>query len=126
MTTSKHKKTFYLQSGETFKDLQSFAKKLPKMTEDVFKHHVNPKKNDFANWVRNSLNEKELADKLDKFISKTEIELEVLRHLINSKSSKTSSSKSPSTKKTSTSSNKKTSSSSSSNKKTTSKSKSKK
>lgn len=75
-------KTFYLNSGKTFKDLKGLAKELTKMTEDVYKHHVNPHKNDFENWVKHSLKKEELATRIEGQIKRIELELEVLRHLV--------------------------------------------
>lgn len=118
MANSKHKKTFYLITGETFSTLESFSKKLLKMSEDVYHHHVTPAKNDFANWVRNSLNDEKLADKIDGHLSKMETEIEVLRHLVHEKKNQstnkknnTSSSKTFSAKKSSSNSKSKTTSS---------------
>lgn len=127
---SKHKKTFYLENGTTFSNVEGFAKRLLEMSEDVYNHHVTPAKNDFANWLRDSMNEENLAEKIDSGLSKMETELEVLRHLVyehNKKpASKTSSSKKTTASKNTSSSTKKsaTNNNSSSKKNTSQKKKS--
>lgn len=73
---------FYFQSGKAVTSLKSLAKELREMSSDIYDHHVNPAKNDFSNWIRNSLEERNLADKIDGQISKIELELEVLRHIL--------------------------------------------
>ena len=77
-----HSKTFYLNNGKTFSSLKGLAKELAKMSEDVYNHHVSPHKNDFANWVRDALREKELAEKVDRHLLRIELELETLRHIV--------------------------------------------
>lgn len=75
-------KTFYLRSGKTFTTLKGLAKELKKMGSDVYEHHVAEHKNDFANWVKHSLKKEALAKRIDGQISKIELELQVLRHLV--------------------------------------------
>lgn len=75
-------KTFYLAGGKTFSSLKTFAKELREMPLDVYSFHVNKEKNDFANWMRNSLSKDELAERVDGHLEKIQLELEVLRHLI--------------------------------------------
>lgn len=78
----KHSKTFYLTSGKTFSNLKSFSKHLKEMSLDVYDSHVSEYKNDFSNWIRHSLKKEELSKLVDGQISKVEMELEVLRHLV--------------------------------------------
>ena len=77
-----HEKTFKLNDGKSFTTLRGFAKTLARMPLEVYEAHVNPQKNDFSNWMHHSLGKEELAKKIDGQISKVELELEVLRHLI--------------------------------------------
>ena len=77
-----HKKEFYLATGEVVSSLKGFAKALKNMAEDTYNSHVNSDKNDFANWTRHSLGKQELAKRIDGQISKIELELEILRHLV--------------------------------------------
>ena len=91
-----HSKTFYLQDGKVFSSLEKFAKELQSMADDVFKHHVNDEKHDFREWIKHSLKEEHLANKIDAKIDKLELELEVLRHLVHEQKTKT---KAPTVKK---------------------------
>lgn len=94
-----HKKTFYLYGGSVFSNLEKFAKELQSMTDDVFKHHVNSDKHDFKEWVKHSLKEEDLAQKLEDKIDKLEIELEVLRYLVHDNKPKKKASAKKTTKK---------------------------
>ena len=83
-----HEKTFYLKNGKVFSSLEKFAKELQTMKDDVFEHHVNPTKHDFKEWVNHSMKKENLAEALQDKITKIEVELEVLRHLVHDKSKK--------------------------------------
>ena len=52
------------------------------MDKEVYLHHVNSKKNDFAAWIKGSMKEESLAKKIEGEIDKIEMELHVLRHLV--------------------------------------------
>lgn len=82
------KKTFYLKSGKTFSTLKGLSRELMSMSYDVYEHHVNEVKNDFANWVGDSLNKKDLSKKVEGQITKIELELELLRHLVHEEGKK--------------------------------------
>ncbi len=77
-----HQKTFYLKDGKTLDSVKALAKELKTMSDDVYTHHVNPAKNDFANWIRDSLQNDKLAKNIDGHIKKIDLELEVLRFLL--------------------------------------------
>ena len=75
-------KTFYLNGGRTFSTLKGLARELMKMPVEVYNHHVDHSRNDFAAWAKHSLNKEQLGKRIDGQISKIELELEVLRHLV--------------------------------------------
>lgn len=81
----KKENAFHLHEGKEITDLKSLAKELRSMPQHVYEHHVNFNKNDFANWVKHSLSEHTLAERINGHISRIELELQVLRHLIDSK-----------------------------------------
>jgi hypothetical protein len=64
--------TFKINMVMEIKNLGELDKALLGINEDVFKNHVNSQKNDFALWVRHSIRDNKLADKLDKTISFSE------------------------------------------------------
>lgn len=80
--TTKHSRTFHLYGGKKFSDLKGLAKELKDMGDEVFSHHVSAVKNDFATWMKFSLKEEKLANKVERTIDKIQTELEVLRHLV--------------------------------------------
>jgi hypothetical protein len=57
-------KRFHFGDGTSAKNLSELKTKIETISYDEFYHHVNPEKNDFANWVEHVIEDKELADKL--------------------------------------------------------------
>ncbi len=57
-------KYFVMVSGDKIKNLDELKAFLEFMDDETFNYHVNSQKNDFAKWVDNVLNRKDLADKL--------------------------------------------------------------
>ncbi|MBN1367088.1 MAG: hypothetical protein JW967_04105 [Dehalococcoidales bacterium] len=55
---------FWCYGGTTFRDLKEMAEGLVAMSDDVFAYHVNSEKNDFYNWVRDVIEDNELANAL--------------------------------------------------------------
>ncbi len=64
---------FYLQKGRTVHDLEELAEALKIMDEEEYTHHVNPERNDFAKWVEESLEKKDVAERMR--VAKTKEEL---------------------------------------------------
>lgn len=57
-------KEFYFYDGSVFKNLKDLLEGLKKMKKRDFEYHVNQTKNDFADWVENSIGDKLLAQRL--------------------------------------------------------------
>lgn len=57
-------KVFYLANNEVIKNLDELYMKVSKATDDVFKHHVSENKNDFINWIKDVVKDKDLIKKL--------------------------------------------------------------
>ena len=74
---------FYLCDGSVIRDMKELAFSLEKMPDDVFSHHVNDHKNDFANWIALVFEEHELAEKLNSSKDRVAYQLEILKHLVN-------------------------------------------
>jgi hypothetical protein len=55
---------FRMKTGEEIKNLYELLKTLKNTSQENFSHHVNDEKNDFAQWIRHSVGDSELADKL--------------------------------------------------------------
>jgi len=67
-------KYFILHNGTIIKNLFELSKALDHMPQDIFTHHVNPNKNDFANWIRDVIKDKKLAEKVESTIKNKEIQ----------------------------------------------------
>ena len=72
---------FWLRDGTAIKDLNNLAEAFQKMHDDIFKHHVDDQKNDFSNWIRDVLKDKELAIKIAKARSSKEMHNHIRRNL---------------------------------------------
>ncbi len=59
-------KRFYVHNGSILKNLRELGGELERMSFETFHYHVNPYKNDFANWVNDVIGDKILADELRK------------------------------------------------------------
>lgn len=74
-------KRFVLKDGRILKDIKELADALEHMSDDVFSHHVNESKNDFSNWAKDILLEKELAEDLQKIDGQLHAQIAVLKHI---------------------------------------------
>jgi hypothetical protein len=62
----KPEETFRVHDGREIKNLKQYLKVLNDISDESFRKHVNEEKNDFANWIRHSIGDQELADQMDK------------------------------------------------------------
>ncbi|MFH1399108.1 MAG: hypothetical protein ABIG95_03275 [Candidatus Woesearchaeota archaeon] len=65
---------FFTNDGKVLSNLQELHEALKGMDEGTFRHHVNPNKNDFANWIRDVICKKALANKVAKTNSMAEMQ----------------------------------------------------
>ncbi len=61
-------KTFKTHKGGEIKNLRQLQSVLGEISQESFEHHVNDERNDFANWVKHSVGDDELADMLEKTV----------------------------------------------------------
>jgi hypothetical protein len=73
---------FFLADGRPLKNLLELADALEEMTDEIFQHHVNEHKNDFAKWVSEVFGDEELALKLGHTKTKASHQLIILKHII--------------------------------------------
>ena len=59
-------KVFHLHNGSIVRNLHELLSELKTMDDSIFSHHVSSTKNDFASWIRSSIEDKELAATLEK------------------------------------------------------------
>jgi len=72
---------FYLKKGRTVHNLQELAIAFRTMDREEFNHHVSKEKNDFASWIRHSLNNADLADKISNLKTLNSIRLELEKNI---------------------------------------------
>ncbi len=60
---------FHFRDGTDVEDLEGLKQKIERISYDEFYNHVNEEKNDFANWIGDVLQQRELAEKLRKVSS---------------------------------------------------------
>ncbi len=59
-------KVFWVNGGAVLRNLADLEKELMSMSFETFHYHVNPYKNDFANWVNDVIGDSTLAKELRK------------------------------------------------------------
>ena len=74
---------FIAADGRRLGNVVDLANALDDMNDDVFNHHVTEDKNDFSNWVKNTLNEDELADDIAKKKNRMETQLAIMKQIMN-------------------------------------------
>ena len=63
---------FYCHDGTIFTDVNELAAGLATMADETFAFHSNPEKQDFSNWVRDVIGDKQLANNLARAESRLE------------------------------------------------------
>ncbi|RJQ19971.1 hypothetical protein C4580_04775 [Candidatus Woesearchaeota archaeon] len=71
----KAKHPFWLKGGKPLHTLRDLHDELKIMPRDIFDHHVNAHKNDFAAWTKHSIGHERLAQKLEQAKSPREHEM---------------------------------------------------
>ncbi|NQV08446.1 hypothetical protein HQ529_01185 [Candidatus Woesearchaeota archaeon] len=74
-------KHFVANDGTVIKNIYSLVDSLKKINNNTFEHHVNNDRNDFANWIRHVLKDKELADNIQRLKNKTKIIRKIERRI---------------------------------------------
>jgi len=62
---------FYTADGSTIRSLEELPNALARMDDDTYLRHVEEKKNDFSNWVRDVLELPQLARNLEEAANRT-------------------------------------------------------
>ena len=66
---------FKLRNGQELKSLGDLRKALTYITDDEFNYHINPEKNDFAIWIKETFQNQELYEKIKDIKTKEELQL---------------------------------------------------
>jgi len=72
---------FRFCNGRSAGSLHSFLNTMRHLSDEEFSLHVNNEKNDFFNWVSNTLKERQLAMRLKRTKTKTGVVIELTRFL---------------------------------------------
>ncbi|MBW2995614.1 hypothetical protein KY312_04635 [Candidatus Woesearchaeota archaeon] len=75
-------KYFWVIDGTVIRSVKELVDAIDTMDYNIFQHHVNDARNDFAAWVENVLNLENLARDLRTTTNKDRAVITVLRHLI--------------------------------------------
>lgn len=75
-------KVFFVIDGTTISSLRELVDSFGMMSDDVFYYHVTPDRNDFADWVREVIKLKDLADRLLNVQGPVRAQVEVLKYLL--------------------------------------------
>jgi hypothetical protein len=63
---------FILHDGQVIRNLSQLKAAFEQMSEETFRYHVSKGNNDFANWVRDTIGDRELAADLARITNKAE------------------------------------------------------
>ncbi len=78
----KEESVFHLANGGVIDSMMCLANALDQMPMHVFNHHVNDDRNDFSNWIKEVINEPDLADNLQEAKDLAEHHIIVLKYII--------------------------------------------
>jgi len=73
---------FYLANGSVIRGLAELDMALQNIDDNTYGHHANNEKNDFANWIRDAIGDSELSGRLRLGIAKKDMQIEVLRRIV--------------------------------------------
>jgi hypothetical protein len=59
-------KSFWICTNEYLRSLNTLADALERVSDDVFRYHVDKYKNDFATWVKDAVDDKDLAREISR------------------------------------------------------------
>lgn len=71
---------FILRNGQPIRSLKELIDALDYIDDTTFAHHVNEYRNDFANWVRDVINDGDLADEIQATETRPEMVKTLLTH----------------------------------------------
>lgn len=73
---------FVVADGRKLKNVMELADALETMTEEIFRHHSNEFRNDFAAWVKDVFYDHSLAEDISRAKNRLETQIAVLRRLV--------------------------------------------
>ena len=73
--------SFWLCTNQKLSSLKELAVALRGINDDVFRYHVNRDKNDFENWIRDIIQDKELAREISRIKTKETLNRKILERV---------------------------------------------
>jgi len=73
---------FVVADGRKLKNVLELADALETMSEEIFRHHANELKNDFAAWVKDVFYDHSLAEDISRAKNRLETQIAVLRRIV--------------------------------------------
>lgn len=73
---------FYVNGGKVIKNLKEFAFMIEKLSEEEYRHHVTPQRNDFSSWIRDVIGDAKLAMEISNANDKRDVQIAVLKRLV--------------------------------------------
>jgi hypothetical protein len=64
--------SFWCNDGRIFRNMRDLSAGLASMSVHTFAYHLNAEKNDFSNWLKDSVEDEQLAEDLEDPISRRE------------------------------------------------------
>ena len=77
-------KSFHVADGSVLRNILELSDKLGIIEEWAFRHHVNEEKNDFANWIAEVFENKDLSTRVSQYTDKKDIQITLLKEIISS------------------------------------------
>ncbi|MBN1377548.1 hypothetical protein JW949_04435 [Candidatus Woesearchaeota archaeon] len=74
-------KYFILNSGKAIATVRELVEELQIMNDELFRHHVNDERNDFANWIQDVFEDKKLAKKLREIKDREKTRTAIYKHI---------------------------------------------
>jgi hypothetical protein len=65
-------RSFWCNDGRIFRNMRDLSAGLASMSVHTFAYHLNAEKNDFSNWLKDSVEDEQLAEDLEDPISRRE------------------------------------------------------
>ena len=65
-------RSFWCNDGRIFRNMRDLSAGLASMSVRTFAYHLNAEKNDFSNWLKDSVGDENLAEDLEDPISRRE------------------------------------------------------
>ena len=75
-------KEFLVKDGRVVRNLKELAQVIKEIPLEIFLHHVNEEKNDFADWIKQVIGDFVLANRIKRFRSRSSISRLIERRVL--------------------------------------------